>query len=153
MRSMLKGPAVVIIAVIVLLASWWLILGRSTRSGSAGSSFFYDLQSNTLFTSDATELPPIVSPTGGEAVRAIVMSCGDCADKSTRFIAYLEKYDDAYKQAVKRGDTIEPQVVNRSRLVRAESAGEWAPGMPAVNAMREVAAARCGSAKPSPCMP
>lgn len=143
-----------VLAVIILGVSWWIILKPSTGGGGMGSHFYFDMDTNQLFQSASTELPPITAPSGGQGVRAIVMSCGECSDKDNRFIAYLEKYTDTYKTAKSEGREISPQQTLAGWLVKGESDKNWVVANDAEGAaIRDAATSRCGTNQPAICKP
>jgi len=123
-----------------------------TRSGGTleKERFFYDLGTGKVFAGDAMLTPAIASESGeGMGVGAIVFSCSNCDDESSRFVAWLEKYTDAAKQVMASGNAAEPSVTERieaGHLIAAEpvagSDAEWivefsARGMGLRKAMRE----------------
>jgi hypothetical protein len=74
-----------------------------TNNQSAGTAYFYDLSGKTLFVAPHSSVPPIKGVNGDEedGVRAIVISTtGDCADKNSRKVAYLETYTPELKKQV-----------------------------------------------------
>ncbi|MCC7191866.1 MAG: hypothetical protein IT444_03695 [Phycisphaeraceae bacterium] len=108
-----KNSAVVtILAVLILILSLAAIVWNSTpTSYKPVDMWYYDMGSEApdhldrLFAGKGNELPPIASPSGklnenGEPMgaRAWVYSCGDCADKKSRFIAYIEVYSKEAKE-------------------------------------------------------
>jgi len=102
--------AVSILASAVLFLSLGWIAYQSRffliESSSAPDVWFYDMGSGKLFVVKSTRIPPIEAPSGPMAnghaagVRARVFSCGDCSDRSERFIGWLEKHTPEAKQAM-----------------------------------------------------
>jgi hypothetical protein len=94
MRETLQShPAIVgVIAVIVLVicAATWI--PRSTPGGTP-TRWFLDMETGELVAHHVEGLQsPVTLPSGHEGVWAHVFSCGDCDDKSQRFIGFIEKF-------------------------------------------------------------
>lgn len=98
------------LAAITLLLSAWGIF-RSTnpiaKVESWPKAYYFDLKAGTTFVSTIDQVPPIPTPSGDlpdgqhAGVWAAVFSCGNCADTSTHFVGWLEKFNpDTQKQLV-----------------------------------------------------
>ena len=102
-----NSTIITVAAVLLLIASLGLIVVniRPTPPAPSPKLYFYDLGSTSpnpldrLFVAEPSELPPIVPPSGKNqensapgGVRAYVFACGDCSDRSSMFIGYLEAY-------------------------------------------------------------
>lgn len=88
---------------VVLLALAGFGFARFARNARGGSdqTFFYDESEGRLFVGPRTAIPPIrgLNDATADAVRAVVISTnGNPRDKSSRVIAYLEKYSPELKQ-------------------------------------------------------
>jgi hypothetical protein len=100
--------------------------------GVSEETFFYDLSEKKLFAASREALPPIrgLNNTEEDAVRAIVVSRGNPDDKSSRTIAYLEKYGPELKKSLEevRAGKAEPLpsvVRNGYRFVKRVEDPEW----------------------------
>lgn len=121
------------VAVILLgLAAFSFARFFSRDDGVSEKTFFYDLSEKKLFAASREALPPIRGLDNAEedAVRAVVISRGHPEDKSSRAIAYLEKYAPELKQnlAEVRAGKAEPlpsAVRNGLRFVKRVEDGEW----------------------------
>lgn len=125
-----RRPLIAAAAVVILIASWvWMLTPQN--SSDVPQRYFYDLTIGDTFVDDATRMPPITSPSGGEAVVALVYACGNCDNEADRFIAFYEKFTDEYKQAYaedKAGDTAMPAEVERTgRIISTPDADQWIP--------------------------
>lgn len=125
-------------ALIVFLAAYVVIGGvlmtRAYRAGGTptnrGAMAFYDEGTRQIYPHFKTsQLPPVEAPSGKEGVRAFVYSCGDCSDRSSHFIAYLQKHTAADKRALAAtfsgGDTGARVAVMGRRLIRRVSDTRW----------------------------
>lgn len=72
------------VAIALLLAAGWLLRGTNNSEAARNRlGYFYDAEARAL----------IVDQDTGErsgAIRAMIFSCGECADDSARFIGWLE---------------------------------------------------------------
>ena len=121
-------------AAIVLLVLAGLGFARffSQSDGVSEETFFYDLSEKKLFAGPREAVPPIrgLNDAEEDAVRAVVISRGNPEDKSSRTIAYLEKYASELKQnlAEVRAGKAEPlpsAVRNGYRFVKRTDDPEW----------------------------
>lgn len=123
-------PVIAVVAIIVLAVSWMWILG-SKQDSTAPQRYFYDIEAEEMFVADTAIMPPITAPSGGEAVVALVYACGNCSDENGRFIAFFEKYTDAYKEALDRfrndGIPLSEQVELEGHLIRTPDTADWLP--------------------------
>lgn len=97
-------PKVVVAVMVVVLIGAAVIVLRSGSGKPAGrsGSYYYDLSDGSLFTGAAGQ-KSVQTPTGGPAALAHVFSCGNCADSSTHFTGYLERYTDEALAAMASG--------------------------------------------------
>lgn len=149
-----RNPAVVIVAVVILIASlWWHVLEPITGNG-ARRAFYFDLETSRLFTQRTGLLAPIKAPSGGDGVLAIVMSCGSCDDASQRYIGWIEKYSDAFKQNEAAQRHRDPDLMRRHWFIRTLQSDEWvlAAGAQA-QVIRRTAERHCGRREARVCQP
>jgi len=88
-----KSPAI-IVAVVVILGSIYAI-AKQAGSGAPkrlSYGYYFQIDSGKLIVDEFT---PRWSLNGGKAVRAMVYSCGECANADARFIGWLQTYPDA----------------------------------------------------------
>jgi hypothetical protein len=104
--------------------------------GRRAGAFFYDVSAGRLFVAPLGSVPPIRGIDGPEddAFRAVVISMsGDPADKTSRRIAYLERYSPELKQQMEAAQAGgPPPSIGRSeaqshRWVRRTNDTDWAP--------------------------
>jgi hypothetical protein len=113
MATAIRGnPWVVgVVAMAILAVAAIRILGMMGPP-DVTRAWYYDLGTGELYAAAADAVPPIEAPSGGDGVRAIVVSCDQCSDASQRQIVYLEKWsqeDRAYLMAPDdAGDRAEP---------------------------------------------
>ncbi|MEM0913651.1 MAG: hypothetical protein AAGK09_03480 [Planctomycetota bacterium] len=148
------------IAAIVLLLICLAVIYSSLTSGAGSPRFveiyFYDEATGELFTAPGTSIPPIDAPSGlGTAVRAHLFSCGEC-NSSEWTIAYLEKFDEATRDAlINRPDSAEAMNAHETGvLIREIDADTWHPlyseaGMRITDAIGTL----CPSGELKPCRP
>lgn len=114
-----------IAASVVLLLIAAVIVFRPAGYKPVEQVYFYDLSSQSLYADSSKLLPPVESPGGGEGVWAYVMSCGDCADESSRQIGYLMTHTPAYKKKLVEGGDVPPHMGGEGILVRATDGDQW----------------------------
>ncbi|MEM8739453.1 MAG: hypothetical protein AAGG38_13400 [Planctomycetota bacterium] len=151
-----KNSAVAtIVAVLVIVLALGLIVLRNQRPGLGDFEvFYYDLNTQKVFTAKAEAIPPIDSGGGtysypdgeyGSGVRADIYSCGDLVkvksgmtraevEAAGAFIALLTRYSSEQKELIERmrttGDTQIPgasQVENP--LISTADGTEWVPAL------------------------
>lgn len=103
-----RHPRAVIATTGVSLVIMLVVLGAEALSGpaaiSAGKVWYFDLNTGELFAARDGQTPPIAAPSGPQpdgaaaGVRAYVFACGDCGNKSERFVGYLQVYSLESKQ-------------------------------------------------------
>jgi hypothetical protein len=155
--------------VAVLVAALFLIVARlgDDASGAAYNyGFYYDLSTRELFVDSNRQLPPIRD---GQGVAAHVFSCGQCEDKASRVIGWLEMYTPEAKAALAAPQTGSPDdfavaeivvdpVVEAGHLYAFEpQAGaepQWVPAnsLPA-SRIQQQALAMCDGRRANPCSP
>jgi hypothetical protein len=124
---------IAVAAVLLGLAGFGFTRFFSRDTGISEKTFFYDLSEKKLFAAPREALPPIRGLNGDEedAVRAVVISrSGNPDDKSSRSIAYLEKYGPELKRSLEevRAGKAEPLpsvVRNGYRFVKRVEDAEW----------------------------
>lgn len=123
-----------IAAVLVLgfsIVMLWSVLQGATVKPVVHGEYFYDLGSSSrdpldrLFVARSDRQPPIESPSkvimpdGTQAgVRAYVFTCGECSDRSTLFIGYLETVPPPIPGA---------RIPSSGRTVRTLDDSNWSP--------------------------
>ena len=114
------------------LAAYGFARFFSRNGGVSEKEFFYDLSEKKLFTASREALPPIrgLNDAQEDAVRAVVISRGNPDDKSTRTIAYLEKYEPELKKSIAdvragKAEPLRSAVRNGYRLVKRVEDAEW----------------------------
>lgn len=100
-----KHPSAAVALIIIVILASLLIARRSGPSIPSNAAYFYDLNNAQLFVGTGDQIAPVQAPEGGpdRGVRAYVYTCGACGE-GERFIAYLEKYTNDAKSAVKAAD-------------------------------------------------
>jgi len=171
-RSMITAIA----AVVVLVAALWSITCqlRGGRRAPAGSRevYYYDVNTNSVFASDAASIPPIDAPSGKPGpdgvpagVRAHIYSCGAC-NESDWFIAYLQRYTLEARQRIlelrQQSDTgemaediyMEMSELEMSTLIADPDELNWVPiESEEADAIRSQLAGKCTGSRPKPCYP
>lgn len=114
LRSILDdNPTIGLFAALLVLACSLGAILFYVFSGNSGPQpidvYFYDMETRELFAAKSTDIAPIESPSGGTGVRAYVYACNDCSDPNDRFIAYVEMFTPAYKEAVINPQPITPE--------------------------------------------
>lgn len=148
------GAVVTVVAMLVVAA--FIAFKPEAPRGHALQAYYYDLDTDELFTDDGSRLPPFTSPSGGEAVRAMVFSCGDCDDAASRFVGYLQKMSAELKQAYESGGEIPEDVARLPMRVRGPDDDEWiAADAPGADAVTSAPTERCREqqADVTPCRP
>ena len=105
------GKKIIIAAAVLVLVASVLMIVRQARGPQLPPmpthEWFYDLNSQKLFSVPIGKTPPIDAPSGPgrdgtpAGVRAYVYSCGTCSE-SERFIGYLESYPPQVKQRIEQ---------------------------------------------------
>ena len=101
-------------------------------------AWFYDLNTNKLFTAEGDKIPPIDAPSGPlpdeqpAGAKARVFSYVRDPNESERFIGYLEKYTPQGKEIIfsfrKSGNKVTKEMVlqlNRNRFIRKVDDDRW----------------------------
>ena len=130
--SNIAKAGVALVLLVIAGFSFARFFGRD--SGVSEETFFYDLSEKKLFAAPREALPPIrgVNDAQEDAVRAIVVSRGNPADKTSQTIAYLEKYAPELKKSLEevRAGKAEPlpsAVRNGYRFVKRVQDADWRP--------------------------
>lgn len=105
-----NSAVVTIVAVVILVLSLGFIIMNSNKKGPRRvvELYYYDMNTGELFVGPSDQYAPIDAPSGPTAdgqpagVRAYVFSCGDCSDKSSHYIGYLERYSPEAKERIRR---------------------------------------------------
>ena len=127
-----------IVAAVALLGVATLLVVRYVRQGDGitDKAFFYDVSERKIFTASRTAVPPIrgINDSQEDGMRAVVISVsGDPADKSSRKVAYLEKYSPELKRQMEAAQATgqSPQLGRiealAHRFVRRPEDAEWFP--------------------------
>lgn len=141
------------VAVVLIGVAVWIVM-RSGGSEGLEKAYYYDVDAKALIVDDVNKVPPFKTSSGATAVVAAVFSCGDCGDKSTHFVGYLEKYTDALRTAMDAGTAIDPEVAKVGHVVREESGSDWIPSSTtAGQQIIEAVEKQCGDQKPTVCQP
>ncbi len=90
--------AVIVAIVMVFSVGSMVMRGRSPDVEQHRYAYYMMPQTGQVIVDSSLQLPPLASG----AVRAVVFSCGDCSDKSTHFVGWIEKYTDEAKQVMER---------------------------------------------------
>lgn len=142
------------LALIVITGALWYITAQSGTKRAMNQAWYYDLDAGERFAGEVGQVPPFTTAAGHTAVRAAVFTCGECADKASHYLAYLEKYSDAYIAAMGDAEAFTPDIAEQGQLIRAAEGETWhtaisAEGMKIVADAR----ARCGNTPPKTCEP
>jgi hypothetical protein len=168
------ATALAVIALGIAAAFFYFRFTHSTGA-SPSHTYFYDLGSDQvnpidrLFPADANEVPPIGAPSGKlmpdgtpAGVKAWVFSCGNCGDRASLFVGYLEsgtkEYRDAliqFRKATKGGQqvTVPPLVMShRGQFLSLPDNIRWfeyasSTGQKIISDVET----RCGGDPPQPC--
>ena len=144
-----NNPAMVTIgAVLVLVICLVLIIVQLSGGGAAGGEreiYYYDLNTEKLFTASNRTNPPIETDSGayeGEpaGVQATVFACGQCdqdytgmtaaqVEQNDAAIGYLEKFTPEAKEVIEDESSDEEgyDVMLRGHLVRRVDQSQWVP--------------------------
>jgi hypothetical protein len=90
--------AVVVAVVMVFSVGSMVMRGRGRDEERHQYAYYMMPQTGQVLVDVSGQLPPLESG----AVRAVVFSCGDCSDKSTHFVGWIEKYTDEAKAIMER---------------------------------------------------
>lgn len=102
------GLATTLLAVCLV----YFVLNATATMGGPSKCYYFDLASGRLFTAPSGQLLPIASPSSDAAVtsdlpsggvRAYVFTCGDCGDRKSRFIGYLQTHNPRTLERMSRG--------------------------------------------------
>lgn len=143
------GLATTLLAVCLV----YMVLTATATMGGPSKCYYFDMASGRLFTAPSGQLLPIAVPSPDAAVtsdlpsggvRAYVFTCGDCGDRKSRFIGYLQTHNPrTVERMSKRGHGGQPmstalkllhlQESDDGLLIRAfnsgtnQAEGEWVP--------------------------
>lgn len=168
-----QGMATVIAVVILIVALALVFMGGGDDGGTIGGTYYYDLNTNELFTSNEIKVPPFETESGstpqGEpaGVEAIVYACSEeeCAAVTTENIGYLLKFTVQGLQIADQLDTVPledrerrqqlAQAMEYSKLARLPGETEWLPIQhPKIGEVRKnLQRGRCGGHMPVMCNP
>ena len=131
-----NGPAVTLIAIVVLLISMAMLF-RSLRGAGAPPPprqvWYWDASAAQYTAGPETGVDAVLSADGSPRLRAFVYACGSC-DKRAEWAGYLSRLDDATVEQIKSmhaagkgADEIRSFVESREdeRLIRSLSDREW----------------------------
>lgn len=107
---MIAAVAVCFVALTMIVRQF--ASGGPGISPIGGLAYFYDLSTHELFAEENTHFSPFAAPSGGQAVRALVFSCGDCAVEADRHIGHLQRFtDDALSQLHDAGGNVTSELL------------------------------------------
>jgi len=159
---------VTVVAMLLLMTSVFMIVRRIGSGGPkvavfGGQSYFYDLSDQTLFADDNAYISPFTTPSGSEAVRAVVYACGDCSVETDRRVAYLSRYtEDARRRLEKAGNNVTAQLMDDVSLhgrqvalpAKSGDGPQWIDmSQPAAMRIVEYFRSTCGTAPATECSP
>lgn len=170
-----NSAVVTVGAVVILILSLGYIVW-SSKSGGYGPRvidvYYYDLNTNKLFTAKSDQIPPIETESGPvqgsnapAGVRAYVFACNDCSDEADRFIGWLEMYTPDAKAILSQPPAETPEqaaereqrqyeVWESGQLVRAPDGTTWArANTPEAMAVTSKIEGKCPGGAPKPCLP
>ena len=157
-----NSAAVTIIAVVLLLISLGVIIMTLTPNNPSRivDVYFMDTADEVLFTATSDQLPPITAPSGKEGVRAFVFSCGDCGDKASQFVGWLETYTAEAKAAISapmddpEAGMANYELIENGHMVCDPVSKRWvmANSEQGFNIM-DMVQTKCGNTAPTPCFP
>ncbi len=170
-----NSAVVTVGAVVVLILSLGYIVW-SSRGRSYGPRvidvYFYDLNTNQLFTAKSDQIPPIETASGPvpgsgapAGVRAYVFACNDCSDENDRFVGWLEMYTPEAKAVLTQPPSESPEqaaeremrmyeMYESGQLIKAPEDRTWARAntAEAVNVTQRIES-KCPGGAPKPCLP
>ncbi len=164
-ESMDKHSVVVAVLALAILIACVMFIGRGMwgggRTAGPGDSYYYDLNTETVFVDKSSAWSPIEAPSGPDAkgnpagVKAVILACGSCGsnydgmsatqvEEAGAVIAYLQvnpKPSSSEREGGPGG--IVPMMMDP--LLRAVEGGDWirgasSAGMNLTTAVRD----RCG---------
>ncbi len=126
--------------------------GSATAPAPPQAAYFFDTLTGELFVAPIASVAPIDAPSGGQAVRAHVFSCGDCSDMSQLFVGYLSGYTAEVKAKIEQ-DNLDPRPEPHVAAPVFDGAKPlWQNASSAAGrAIKNVT--RCESAPPRECFP
>ena len=126
-----------VLALVMLGAAGFFLVRFFTQDdGVSEKSYFYDLSEKKLFTATRTLVPPIkgINDAVEDGVRAVVVSTtGNCRDKSSLKVAYLESFSPELKMQMETAQrTGGSPLMSRGmalghRLVKRPTDTNWFP--------------------------
>ena len=158
-----NSAMVTIVAVVVLILSLGFIIISSRPTSYTPrvyDVYYYDLEKKELFVDKSNKYAPIETPSGKQTgARAYVYTCGECSDKNSLFIGYLEVYTKEAKAYLENPtpnpDGAIPDFYEEGRRIRAESdTARWynANSSEAFQ-VAEAVHVRCNGQPAKPCNP
>jgi len=160
-------PLVVAVTVVVIAGCFFWITSQGDKRGAVpGNVYFYDLKTRQLFSVNRNKQPPMIAPSGGESVKAVTYSCGECS-QGTPEVAYLTSYTEQALSAINElatatqsnADMSLPRKIQEGTLVAlppdAEgSAPNWVPiDSPTASAIMNRLRDACGNGSATECFP
>ena len=92
---------VTIVAMVVLIGAVLFMIkwddGPEPPTPGQQKGYFYDTVTEKIFVDTRDNIPPLLNEAGHECVRAVMFTCGSCAE-SERWPGFYEKHTDEYKQ-------------------------------------------------------
>ena len=156
-RSPQQATVVAIVLLIVALGSLaWQFRGPGAPDSSV---YYWDLETDEHFVAPA-QTPPVEAPSGGEGVRAILYSCGECTPNE--WFGYLQTHTPEYARAMEDPELFEQmdpaeqqRFAAQGRLVRPLDGAEWLiKGSREGQLLEDQMYERCGPGeRPTQCVP
>lgn len=156
---------VTIVAMVVLIGAVLFMIkwddGPEPPTPGQQKGYFYDTVTEKIFVDTRDNIPPLLNEAGHECVRAVMFTCGSCAE-SERWPGFYEKHTDEYKQQLEeiRKKTDGPYIPMGSMepgqpgmLISIDGQTWVTPMDPSVRDRYKEMAAKCSDGKYRPCNP
>jgi hypothetical protein len=169
-----NSAVVTIGAVVLLIGALAAIIFQMKPSGYGPrviDVYYFDLNTQKLFTAKSDQIPPIETPSGPvpgigapAGVRAYVFACNDCGNESDRFVGWLEMYTPEAKALLTQpaAETPEEAAQREARMYEVWETGQllsldgrsWARAnsQEAMNITSTIEG-KCPGGAPKPCLP
>lgn len=166
-RPLVAGVCAVlaVLAVVLIVSGFFGSGGGDSRRKPIVKVYYYNLNDGKLFEADRESISPMAAPGQGASdepagVRAYVYSCTNCADASTHFVGWLERYTPEARQTLlaimnKAPTPQQIAAVEQGHQIRAEADGEWIrANHPDAAMIKRTVDERCqGKGRPRACTP
>ena len=87
-----------VLLTLIMCVGIWGVWVRAESGEIEGKCWYLEEGSGEVFMGRIDEIPPIVGPSGGDAVRIEVLRCRD----GSRFVGWLEKYSMVHKKRLEQ---------------------------------------------------